>query len=381
MPLPKRVIEPIFVARSVYERNELPGDLETVTNTTLTNIMRQLSSLARHSEDLFGELARETNNMADRANSLQGRIDRLSIKLTQLDSEVKDVALKDITKKKAFKSAVQFDQDIFSRATMPTAMLETYQTCDKPPPLDKLNCYRDDGKDGLKFYTDPNYFFDLWRQDILQETEKRMNDRYKQKHSKPKSEASGGGGKRQNKRPRQPTNTREKQRQIAIGQGETLMPNDVIYRTPNSIINQQHMQHDQVPVYSTTDIHDGRNSSLNRPNSIELRRSYQDGSDGGYGAPTSPYYHQQMSYQQNQMNEDSAYNSSIYGQSQQIESPYGAPGTPSRGGKIRPTQPPPAPPSSGSGGTPNVSNANTPTRGRSMSQGRDVLPPPPPIPR
>jgi WAS family protein 3 len=373
MPLPKRVIEPIFVARSVYERNELPGDLETVTNTTLTNIMRQLSSLARHSEDLFGELARETNNMADRANSLQGRIDRLSIKVTQLDSEAKDVSLKDIHKKKAFKSATQFDQDIFSRATMPTAMLETYQTCDKPPPLDKLNCYRDDGKDGLKFYTDPNYFFDLWRQDILQETERMKNDRYKQKH-KPKSEsnaASSGGKRGQNKRPRQPTNTREKQRQIAIGHGETLMPNNVIYRTPNSIINQQ-----EVPIYSSTDYYDGR---PNRPNSIELRRSYPEGSEGGY-APASPHYQQQMSYQQ-QMNDDSAYNSSMYAQSQQIESPYGAPGTPSRGGKIRPTQPPPAPPSSGSGGTPNASNANTPTRGRSMSQGRDVLPPPPPIPR
>lgn len=63
------------------------------------------------------------------------------------------------------------------------------------------------------------------------------------------------------------------------------------------------------------------------------------------------------------------------------ESLYG-PGTPTRGGtKPRPSQPPPAPPSSGSGGgTPNVSNANTPTRGRSMSTGRDNLPPPPPIP-
>lgn len=368
MPLPKRVIEPLFVARSMYQRNELPGDLETVTNTTLTNIMRQLSSLARHSEDIFGELARETNNMADRANSLQGRIDRLSVKVTQLDSEVKEVSLKDITKKKAFKSGTQFDQDIFSRATMPTAMLETYQMCDKPPPLDKLNCYRDDGKDGLKFYTDPNYFFDLWRQDILQETEKKMNDRYKQKH-KPKSEATGAGGKRQNKRVRQPTNTREKQRQIAIGHGETLMPNNVIYRTPNSIINQPQQQQD-IPVYSSTDYYDGR---PNRPNSIELRRSYPEGTDGY--PPASPNYQQQMSYQQ--MSDD--YNASMYGQAQQMESPY-APGTPSRGGKIRPTQPPPAPPSSGSGGTPNVSNANTPTRGRSMSTGRDILPPPPPVP-
>lgn len=53
------------------------------------------------------------------------------------------------------------------------------QTCDKPPPLDKLNCYRDDGKDGLKFYTDPNYFFELWRQEMLKDTERVMHDRGK----------------------------------------------------------------------------------------------------------------------------------------------------------------------------------------------------------
>lgn len=75
-----------------------------------------------------------------------------------------------------------------------------------------------------------------------------------------------------------------------------------------------------------------------------------------------------------------AHQSAIYGASNgqgplSSESLY-APGTPSRKGP-RPSQPPPAPPA---GGTPNASNANTPTRGRSMSTGRDTLPPPPPVP-
>lgn len=39
--------------------------------------------------------------------------------------------------------------------------------------------YREDGKDGLKFYTDPNYFFDLWRQEMLKDTERMMHDRGK----------------------------------------------------------------------------------------------------------------------------------------------------------------------------------------------------------
>ena len=127
MPLPKRLIEPIFVARSIYPHEDLPSELETVTNTTLTNIVRQLSSLSKHAEDLFGELARDAGGLAERANSLQARIDRLAIKVTQLDSTVEEVSLQDIQLKKAFKSATIFDQQIFSRSTMPTAMLETYK--------------------------------------------------------------------------------------------------------------------------------------------------------------------------------------------------------------------------------------------------------------
>lgn len=39
--------------------------------------------------------------------------------------------------------------------------------------------YREDGKDGLKSYTDPNYFFDLWRQEMLKDTERMMHDKGK----------------------------------------------------------------------------------------------------------------------------------------------------------------------------------------------------------
>uniref|UniRef100_A0A2M4ADE8 Wiskott-Aldrich syndrome protein family member n=1 Tax=Anopheles triannulatus TaxID=58253 RepID=A0A2M4ADE8_9DIPT len=394
MPLPKRLVQPVFVARSVYVREELPAELETVTNTTLTNIVRQLSSLSKHAEDLFGELARDAGGLAERANSLQARIDRLAIKVTQLDSTVEEVSLQDIQLKKAFKSATMFDQQIFSRATMPTAMLEVYKACDKPPPLDKLNCYRDDGKDGLKFYTDPNYFFELWRQEMLKDTERVMHDRGKKVHKPGRDGAGGGadgGGGRQKKRPRAPHNTREKQRQRAIGHGETLMPIDVAYRTPNEIGLVNDGQIYNSAAIGGNLVYDSRSSSAMgggsavgapRPNSIELRRSYQPNEmvDGGGYAPPSPGGYRQS--QQQPIYDQYGNPSMMYGANpnQMSQESLYAPGTPSRS-KSRPSQPPPAPPSSGSGGgTPNASNANTPTRGRSQSTGREILPPPPPIP-
>lgn len=91
MPLPKRVVQPVHVSRNtIPDGYPLPSELEAATNGTLANTVRQLSSLSRHAEDLFGELAREAHGLSARANNLQARIDRLAIKVTQLDSTVEE---------------------------------------------------------------------------------------------------------------------------------------------------------------------------------------------------------------------------------------------------------------------------------------------------
>ncbi|KAL6258370.1 hypothetical protein P5V15_010323 [Pogonomyrmex californicus] len=381
MPLPKRLVEPVHVARgTIPEDFPLPSELEAATNGTLANTIRQLSSLSRHAEDLFGELAREAHGLSDRANSLQARIDRLAVKVTQLDSNVEEVSLQDIHMRKAFKSSVVFDQQVVSRDTMPTAMLETYHQCDTPPPLDKLNIYREDGKDGLKFYTDPNYFFDLWSQEMLKDTEKKLHDRGKKSESeyaepfrephRPRNEGGGGGGGRHKKRVRQPHNTRERQRQLAVGHGEYIMPTQAVqYRAPHNV------QPDDALLGMMTD------PRPPRPNSIELRRSYPSEEQNLYSPPSSDHY-RATNYMTQGYDENPYYAS---GQAPVGSETYQSPGgqsTPSRGGRSRPSQPPPAPPSNASSNsTPTVASANnTPTRGRSMSTGRDTLPPPPPPP-
>jgi len=81
-------------------------------------------------------------------------------------------SIQDALNTKPFQSSMAFDQQVVARHTLPPALAKTFETCDKPPPLDRLNPYRDDGRDGLKFYTDANYFFNLWRQQMLRDTEK-----------------------------------------------------------------------------------------------------------------------------------------------------------------------------------------------------------------
>lgn len=79
--------------------------------------------------------------------------------------------------RKAFKCTIVTDQQVLGSNTLPSAMRERYQGCDKPPRLQEMNPYRDDHKNALKFYTDPTYFFELWCEEMKKETEKKKKRR------------------------------------------------------------------------------------------------------------------------------------------------------------------------------------------------------------
>lgn len=176
MPLIKRQVSPFELSRGKLE-DGFKSELEAVSVNTLCGIMRQLSSISKHAEDLFGELFAETNNIFQRTNSLHERMQNLSIKVTQLDSNVEEISLQDINLRKAFRSTIVTEQQVLASSTLPSAMKERYSGCDKPPRLQDMNPYRDDKKDALKFYTDPTYFFELWCEEMRKEVEKKKKRR------------------------------------------------------------------------------------------------------------------------------------------------------------------------------------------------------------
>ncbi|XP_062841426.1 wiskott-Aldrich syndrome protein family member 3b [Trichomycterus rosablanca] len=183
MPLVKRNIEPRHLCRGALPVG-VGSELECVMNNTLSAIIRQLSSLSKHAEDIFCELFNEANTFYLRANSLQDRIDRLAVKVTQLDSTVEEVSLQDINMRKAFKSSTVQDQKVVSKNSIPIPVQEMHALSDPPPPLNILSPYRDDNKQGLKFYTDPSYFFDLWKEKMLQDTEDKRKEKRRQKEQR-----------------------------------------------------------------------------------------------------------------------------------------------------------------------------------------------------
>uniref|UniRef100_A0A8C7MQ14 Wiskott-Aldrich syndrome protein family member n=1 Tax=Oncorhynchus kisutch TaxID=8019 RepID=A0A8C7MQ14_ONCKI len=154
-------------------------------------VLTCLPPAGRYAEDIFGDLFNEANSFYMRMNSLQERVDLLAVKVTQLDSTVEEVSLQDINMRKAFKSSTIQDQQVVSRTSVPNPVVEMYHRGDKPPPLNILSPYRDDKKDALKFYTDPSYFFMLWREKMLQATEDKRKEKKRQKEQQKQVEDPG----------------------------------------------------------------------------------------------------------------------------------------------------------------------------------------------
>lgn len=125
---------------------------------------------------MFGELFVQAGAFALRVNTLGERVDRLQVKVTQLDPKEEEgknlevlqstllifqkqnptppslltlfaraslqVSLQAITTRKAFRSSVTQDQQLFIRPSLPMPINETYDTCNPPPPLNYLSQYR-----------------------------------------------------------------------------------------------------------------------------------------------------------------------------------------------------------------------------------------------
>ncbi|KAM3830224.1 actin-binding protein WASF2 isoform 2-T7 [Vipera latastei] len=210
MPLVTRNIEPRNLCRQTLP--SVRNELECATNITLANVIRQLGSLSKFADDIFGELFTQAATFGFRVSSLVERVDRLQVKVTQLDPKEEEVSLQGINTRKAFKSSTTQDQKLFERESAPLPVLETYRTCNKPPPLNILSSYRDDGKEALKFYTNPSYFFDLWKEQMLQDTKDIMKER--RKHRKEKKDNPNRG----NVNPRKIKSRKEEWEKMKMGQ-------------------------------------------------------------------------------------------------------------------------------------------------------------------
>ncbi|CAJ0578297.1 unnamed protein product, partial [Mesorhabditis spiculigera] len=168
MPLAKRKVQPEFVCRETIPKNAQGSELRYRASGTLCNLIRQLASLSKNAEDVFGEIYHESMRLEHKATGLQQRMERLATRIDDLVEEGEQPKLEEL-QIKPFKSSCLIDQHSFERTTLPTALEEFYTKCDPPPNLNEFNRFRGDVAPALSLYSNPSFFFDLWRQEMLKD--------------------------------------------------------------------------------------------------------------------------------------------------------------------------------------------------------------------
>ena len=82
-----------------------------------------------------------------------------------------------------FRRKDRLDQQVVSRISVPAPIMAIYKSCEPPPALNEMNPFRDDGKISLNYFTDPDYFFRLWCEEMREETEREQQKKKKKRVS------------------------------------------------------------------------------------------------------------------------------------------------------------------------------------------------------
>ena len=144
MPFTKYQVEPTKIAANKVPSTELASNtLESISNSTLINIIKQLSSLSEHCVNLFDDLGREASRINERSVNLQKRIENLKTHLNKINADEEENTTNDqLMLVEKFNRTIKIDQKLFMKSEMPNFLRELYEKADPPPQLDQFDKFR-----------------------------------------------------------------------------------------------------------------------------------------------------------------------------------------------------------------------------------------------
>ncbi|XP_018318465.1 Nance-Horan syndrome protein [Agrilus planipennis] len=163
MPFVQRVVEPKYVSRtSLFDEDGKPkisdGELDAVTNSTLSNALRQLASLVLAANDIFTELTKDLQKITERSHSLKTKIEKLDQKVATYDPKKVSVPESDISTfallKNHYARRQQVDSNLFSVTTRPNAVQALYDAAAKTPVhvIRQMDRWRRNGTRSSRFF-------------------------------------------------------------------------------------------------------------------------------------------------------------------------------------------------------------------------------------
>ncbi|EGD73332.1 hypothetical protein PTSG_12248 [Salpingoeca rosetta] len=183
MPIVQRTVEP-----TVLCRQPLPprcrNDLEAASVQSMSNLIRQLSDVARHAHEMFTALHKDLEQLNERAKRTRDRIGGIAHAVVRRT----DDAAPTLGAAQAFQRSYELDQAIISRTPLPTSLKALFDKCEAPPGLNSLTRFRPDGVQALTMYTDPKFFRRLWIEKMMKDAKAQMEKRKRKKKRHKRSE-------------------------------------------------------------------------------------------------------------------------------------------------------------------------------------------------
>ncbi|CAB3379144.1 Hypothetical predicted protein [Cloeon dipterum] len=171
MPFVKRVVQPTLLCRASDTARTQAGaapagrllqddsELVAVNNCALSNIIRQLSSLAGHADEIFGQLKAELGQINARASGVRERLESLQARAEDLNARTVTVPEGDLTtywqhKAHFFKAKQPIVSGLFTPESRPIELQRLYDAAGQTPVLKmrQMDRLRRDGKRASKIF-------------------------------------------------------------------------------------------------------------------------------------------------------------------------------------------------------------------------------------
>ncbi|XP_044756787.1 uncharacterized protein LOC123315236 [Coccinella septempunctata] len=163
MPFVQRVVVPKQLSRTTLWTDDgkpkvEDGELEAVTNNTLSNALRQLASLLMVADDIFKDLGSQLQEINRRSEALKLRLNLVDKKVEQYDPKKVPVPESDICtfalRKNHFSSQQNFSGNLFCADSRPAALKALYSSAAKTPvtTMRQLDRWRRDGHRSSRFF-------------------------------------------------------------------------------------------------------------------------------------------------------------------------------------------------------------------------------------
>jgi len=160
--------------------------LQDGNQNALVGMLTQLSFLANYANDIFTDLVVVTTKNFERIIVIKSKLQAIQEAAPALEDYHKnnksDVIFSN--PRQEFSLPVIGDAQLFTQNDCSNAIRNLYAKANKPPRLDLMDKFMDDGKKCLSLYTNPSFFLDEWiveqhklRQAAKEERKKRREER------------------------------------------------------------------------------------------------------------------------------------------------------------------------------------------------------------